>query len=135
MLLSGGGKVKITRLVESEAGDLALGCAVENEAFALWGDPVYEAATVGPGDEVALHIERENANVRLVTLEEKRVLPVGSHTKYFSVITGRDVEIAGVIESEGPNVFGLGIEKDGGLPVAAIDGGGTGVSPVLFACG
>ena len=46
MLLSGGGEVKIARLVESEAGDFALRCAVKNEAFALGSDPIYEPATV-----------------------------------------------------------------------------------------
>ena len=70
----------------------------------------------------------------LVTFEEKRVLAVGSYAEDLAVVAGGDVKVPRFVEGQRPDVFRLGIEKDGGLPRTLIVGGGTGVSPVRFAC-
>ena len=88
-----------------------------SESILAFGiDAIDQTAAVGAGNKIALRIEGKNANVRFVALEENRMLAVGSYAEDFAVVSGGDIKIAGVVESKRPDVFGLGIEKDGGLP-------------------
>ena len=110
MLLSGGGGIDIAGAVDGEGGNFFLGRAVENERLAILRDAIDQSAAIGTGNEVAFGIERENPNVDLIALEEQRVLSAGTDFVYFAVIAGGDIERAGVIENDVPNVLGAGIK-------------------------
>ena len=49
----------------------AIGSVTKDEALAFGIDPIDQATAIGAGDEVALCIESQNANVRLITFEEE----------------------------------------------------------------
>src|SRR4029077_18907570 len=96
-LLSGGGRVNVAGAVDGERGNFFLGRAVENERFAIRRNAIHKPAAIGAGNEISVGIERENANVNLIALEEERVLPVGADFVDFAVITGCDIQGAGVV--------------------------------------
>ena len=56
--------------IERESGDFFLGRAVQHESFAGRRDAVDQAAAVGTGNQVALSVEREHADVRVVAFEK-----------------------------------------------------------------
>ena len=111
--LSSRGRVDIACLIDSKTCDLTLWCAIQNESIALRRNPVNQTAAVRTGDYVALRIEGQHSNVRLVALEEERVLPVRRNPKNLSMISSGYVEVAVVIEQHAPDVFRAGIKIDG----------------------
>ena len=116
MLLAGPGGVDIAGVVNGERGDFFLGSAVEDERLASWRDAIDQAAAIGAGNQIPLGIEGEDANVHFVAFEEQRVFAVGADLVDFAMIARGYVKIAGVVEGEIPDVFGAGVEVDGGAP-------------------
>ena len=116
MLFAHARSVDVSGGVERQGGDFFLGRAVENEGFAIGRNAVHQAAAVRAGNQVALGIERQHADVGLVAGEKDRVLPFGGDPKDLAVIAGGDVKIAGIIEGEVPNILGRRIEIDRRIP-------------------
>src|SRR5215469_4055780 len=58
-------------------------------------------------------VECQNPDVRFVTLEEDGMSPGWRHPKNFAAIAGCNIEIAGGVEREVPDVFGFRIKIDG----------------------
>src|SRR5690349_21583556 len=71
--------------------------------------------------------------MRFVALEENGMLAVGSYAENFTMVSGGDIKIAGIVESKRPDVFGLRIEKDGRLP--GFSTSGVWFEPVNLAVG
>src|SRR5581483_5030202 len=118
MLLSDSCGVDVPHLVDCQAGDLSLRRTIENEYVALGSYAIDEAAAIRAGNQISLRIECEHADVRLIAFEKKRVLAIRRNTKDFAMVSGRDIQIAAVVESEAPDVFGLGVEEEGRTPFA-----------------
>ena len=109
-LLSRSGGVDIARVVDSERCNFFFGRAVEHERFAIRRDAVDQPAAIGTGNQVSFGIEREHANVDFIALEEERVLAVGADFVDFAVIAGGDIQRAGMVENDVPDVLGARIE-------------------------
>ena len=105
--------IDVAGAIEGERGDLFLGRAVEDETFARGRNAVDESAAVGAGNQIALRIEGEDANVGFVALEKYRVLAVGRDAKNLAMVAGSNVEVARLIQSEIPDIFCAGLEIDG----------------------
>src|ERR1035438_2024599 len=111
MLLSGRCRVDVSGIVDRKRGDFFLGSAVEDERFAIGRNTVDKPAAVGAGNQISFGIERENANVDFIAFEKKRVLSVGGDFENFAVVAGGDIQVPGSVESEIPDVFGLGTAR------------------------
>ena len=114
--LAHAGGIDVAFAIEGERRDLFLGSAVQDEAFAGRRNAVYQAAAIGAGNQVALRIERQHADVGLVALEENRVLALGSDFVDLAVVAGGDVQVSGLVENEVPDVFRAGREILGRTP-------------------
>src|SRR5208282_3690048 len=62
------------------------------------------------GNQISLRINRQHANVHFVAFEKKRVLPLVVDLVNFSMIAGCDIQRAGAVENNIPDVFGVWIE-------------------------
>ena len=95
---------------DGHGGDFAARGFKEHVAFALRTDAIDEAGAVGAGDEVALRIPRERADVLLIALEKQFGLCIGScgiDAVDGTRAAGGDVESAGGVESHVPDVVRL----------------------------
>ena len=120
--LSHAGGINISRFVDGQRGDFFFRCAVKHEAFAAGLDLVYQSTAVRAGDQIALGIHRQHADVGFIAFEENGMLALGSDAKDFAMIAGGHVEVAGIVENQVPYVFRARIEIDrGGESLAGLD--------------
>ena|SRR3981081_2928068 len=106
-------RVDVARFIYGQGGDFFFGRAVEDKALSIGRDSVDQAAPVRTSDQIALGIESHHPDMSFVALEKDRMLAFWGDAKYLAVIACRDVEAAGIVEDETPNVFGAGLEIDG----------------------
>src|SRR5258708_38925280 len=66
----------------------------------------------GAGNQVVLSIKGENANMGFVALEKNCMVALWRNAINFAAIPGCDVEVAGFVEGEVPNIFCAGLEID-----------------------
>src|SRR5258708_13130819 len=71
------------------------------------------AAGFGAGDEIALGVESQNANVRFVAGVKEFALAIGGDGEDLAFVTSGDVESSVGCECEVPDIFRLGIEENG----------------------
>ena len=109
-LVAHAGRVDGSVGADGDGGDLAPRGLEEHVALALRIDAVDQAGAVGAGDQIALRVPGQSADVRLVALEEqlRRGARLGGIDAVDgSGIAGGDVEPPGGVEGQIPDVVGL----------------------------
>src|SRR6266568_4866336 len=126
--LSNRGSVDTSIRGHRQRGDFTLRSFVKDESVSGWsaglgvfaatlscsaGDAQDAAVGFGPGDEILVGIEREDANVGFVARIRQFALAVGCYREKLSFVSGSNVQCAIGREGQVPNVFCLGIKKYG----------------------
>src|SRR5262249_45318206 len=75
-------------------------------------NPVHQAAPVRSGDQVALGIEVEDADVGFVGLEEDRAFAGLVYAENLAAVPSGDIKPTFGVKGHVPDVLGLGIKKD-----------------------
>ena len=114
--------IDVAGFVDGQGRDFFFRRAVEHEAFSAGRDAIDQAAAVGTGDQIAFVVKGHHPDVGFVTLKENGVLPLRCDAEDLSVISGGHVEVATIVEHEVPDVFGTGLEINGGTPEKSADG-------------
>ncbi len=103
---------------DSKRGDFTLGSLVEDEAIGggfsgSARNAKDAAARFGAGDEIAVAVEGEDADVGFVAGVKELAFAVGRNGEDLALVASGDVK--GTVGSEGeiPDVFGFGVEEDG----------------------
>ena len=110
MLLPYSGGIDVAAVINGDGRNLFLRGAIQDKALPARRDPVDKAAAVGAREQIPIEVQSQHADVGFVALEEERRLPFGSHAENLAVISGSDEQVACVIQSQVPDVLGVGIE-------------------------
>src|SRR5215469_16826202 len=103
-------------MVQRQRRDFLLGGAVEDESLSRWRNAIHQSAAIRTCNQIALRIQGQRANMRLIALEKNRMLALGSDLVNLAAISGGDVENPGFVESEIPYVFRAGRKVLRGTP-------------------
>src|SRR5579871_5234550 len=63
----------------------------------------------------------------VIAFEEQRMFAIWRHLKNFAVVAGGHVQIPLLVQRQGPDVFGAGIEEDGRGVIGVHADGGLGL--------
>src|SRR5579872_144995 len=121
--------IDIPRTIQRKRGYFFFWRAIQYKALARWRNSIDETAAVGAGDEIALRVHRQDANMSFIARKEYRVLSLRRYSKDFSSIAGSDVQVPRFIQSQIPDVLCIGFKIDSRTP-----GGIRAFSRGLFAC-
>src|ERR1035441_1954211 len=116
MFLSRSGGVDVADSVDSERDNFFLRRAVEHERVAVRRYAIDQAASIGASDQISFRVESENANMDFITFEKERVLSISSDFENFTVIAGRDIQSARIVENDIPDILRAGFEVGSRAP-------------------